>query len=510
MPVTPTFWERLERRVSATPDAPMLIDEQAAQITYAEYREAALRAASGFHEQGVRPGSRVSLQLPTRIGTIIVMGALSRLGAIQNPIVPIYRESEIDFCLHETGADFLCASGEAGDVDYAGLLARPERDITLLSCLPELPDGDPAALPPPPADGDAVRWIYYTSGTTSRPKGARHSDESVASAAAGLCAFHELSAADRFGMAFPFTHVGGLVNLHCLLAVGHCLVVMEAFDPRAAISLFARHEVSVIGGGPVFYAAFLAEQRRQPGQPILPNFRMFSGGGAPMPGELHYEVKREMGGLGCIHGFGMTECGIVCANRVHDSDEKLANTDGRPIDAVELRVQHPDGRPAALGEEAEIQIRGPAVCHGYVDPVATEAAFDADGWFHTGDIGRVDAGGYVTLTGRLKDIIIRKGENISANEIEDLLYTHPKVGDAAVIGLPDATRGELVCAVVAPAAGAGELGFEEMIEHFQQARVMRQKIPERLEIVDTMPRNPTGKILKQELRGRFERPPQKP
>ena len=510
MPETRTFWERLERRVEATPDAPMLIDERDAQITYAEYREAALRAAAGFLDHGVRPGSRVSLQLPTRIGSIVVMGALARLGAIQNPIVPIYRESEIDFCLRETGADFLCVSSEANAVDYEGLLARSERGFALLPCLPALPDGDPATLPPPPADGDAVRWIYYTSGTTSRPKGARHSDQSVATAAAGLIAFHELSADDRFGMAFPFTHVGGLVNLLCLLAVGHRLVVMEAFEPKAAVSLFARHEVSVIGGGPVFYTAFLGEQRRQPGQPILPNFRMFSGGGAPMPGELHYEVKREMGGLGCIHGFGMTECGIVCANHVHECDDKLASTDGRPIEGVELRVRRLDGRAAALDEEGEVQIRGPAVCHGYVDPAATEQAFDADGWFHTGDIGRVDAGGYVTLTGRLKDIIIRKGENISANEIEDLLYTHPKVGEAAVIGLPDRARGELVCAVVAPAAGAGKLGFEEMVEHFRRARVMTQKIPERLEIVDAMPHNATGKILKQELRGRFEKAPQKP
>jgi acyl-CoA synthetase (AMP-forming)/AMP-acid ligase II len=203
----------------------------------------------------------------------------------------------------------------------------------------------------------------------------------------------------------------------------------------------------------------------------------------------------------------MTECGIVCANDVDDLDERLANTEGRPIDGVELRVRSFDGRPAAMGDEGEVQLRGPAVCRGYVDPVASAAAFDDEGWFHTGDIGFVDAEGYVTLTGRLKDIIIRKGENISANEIEDLLYTHPKVADAAVIGLPDSTRGELVCAVVTAAAGSLALGFEEMVEHFRQARVMTQKIPERLEVVDEIPRNPTGKILKHELRSRFAQSP---
>ncbi len=305
-------------------------------------------------------------------------------------------------------------------------------------------------------------------------------------------------------MAFPFTHVGGLINLLSLFQIGHRLVLIDAFDPQTATEHFARHAVSVIGGGPIFYAAFLEEQRRNPGRKILPSFRLFSGGGAPMPSELHYEVLREMGGRGCLHGFGMTECGIICANDVDDLDERLANTEGRPIPGVELRVRRLDGGPAAVGEQGEIQLRGPAVCRGYVDPAATTAAFDAEGWFRTGDLGHLDSGGYLTITGRQKDIIIRKGENISANEIEDLLYTHPKVADVAVIGLPDAARGELVCAVVIGVEGADALGFDEMVEHFRQARVMTQKIPERLELVDAIPRNATGKILKQELRRRFE------
>jgi acyl-CoA synthetase (AMP-forming)/AMP-acid ligase II len=498
-----TFWQLLERRVEATPSAIMLIDEHDQQITYRAYRQAAERTAAGLQELGVSPGSRVSFQLPTRIGTIVLMGALARLGAVQNPIVPAYRESELGICLHETQADFLCVSTQPGAIDYEALRGDSERTFQLLPCLPELPAGDPTELPAPPADDDSVRWIYYTSGTTSRPKGALHTDLSVATASAGLVDRHRISETDRFGMAFPFTHVGGLINLLALFQVGHRLVIMETFEPKAAVSLFARNEVSIIGGGPVFYAAFLEEQRCQIGRAILPNFRLFSGGGAPMPSELHYEVLREMGGRGCLHGFGMTECGIVCANDVDDLDERLANTDGRPIEGVELRVRTFDDRPAAVGHEGEVQLRGPAVCRGYVDPVASAAAFDDEGWFHTGDVGFVDAAGYLTLTGRLKDIIIRKGENISANEIEDLLYSHPKVADAAVIGLPDPTRGELVCAVVTPFAGSLALGFEEMVEHFRQAHVMTQKIPERLEIVDAIPRNPTGKILKHELRRRF-------
>lgn len=507
LPDASTFWELLERRVEATPDAIMLIDEHEASISYSAYRAAAEHVAAGLFEQGVREQSRVSFQLPTRIGTVVLMGALARLGAVQNPIVPIYREREVAFCLEETRAEWLVVARGARPLDDGVLRAGTSHDYHLLACRPDLsdlPSGDPALLPAPPADPHAVRWIYYTSGTTSRPKGALHTDHSVASAAAGLVARHRISPLDRFGMAFPFTHVGGLINLLSLFLIGHRLILIDGFDPTAATAHFARHGVSVIGGGPVFYAAFLDEQRRNRGRPVLPGFRTFSGGGAPMPSELHYEVLREMGGRGCLHGFGMTECGIITTNDVDDSDERLANTEGRPIASVELRVLGPEGQIAATGQEGEVELRGAAVCKGYVDPAATEAAFDREGWFRTGDLGYVDAEGYLTITGRRKDIIIRKGENISANEIEDLLYSHPRVADVAVIGLPDPARGELVCAIVTAKEGEAALGFDEMVEHFRNARVMTQKIPERLEVVDAIPRNPTGKILKQELRRRFE------
>lgn len=535
MPEAQTFTELLEARLAATPDAPMLIDEHDHALSFAEYRVRIERTAAGLAARGVRPGSRVSYQLPTRIDTIVLMGALARLGTVQNPLVPAYRESEVSFCLEQTRAEFLCVASRPGGIDYESLTRDSMPALELFDFASDasdasdgstrLPEADPADLPAPPAEADAVRWIYYTSGTTSRPKGALHSDHSVATAAAGLVARHQVSATDRLGMAFPFTHVGGLINVLSLFLVGHPMVIVEAFEPGRTSGVFARHGVSIVGGGPVFYAAILEQQRRQPDRPLLPRFRLFSGGGAPMPSELHYEVMREMGGRGCLHGFGMTECGIVCANDVDDLDERLAHTEGRPIPGVELRIRRFDGDLADPLEEGDIELRGPAVCRGYLDPEASAEAFDAEGWFRTGDIGYVDAEGYLTITGRRKDIIIRKGENISANEIEDLLYAHPKVSDVAVIGLPDPARGELVCAVVVPtestaageagqareaegsgAAGANrrvEFSFDEMTEHFRAARVMAQKIPERLEIVESIPRNATGKILKHVLRDRF-------
>ncbi|MBK7951982.1 MAG: AMP-binding protein [Deltaproteobacteria bacterium] len=503
MPEARTFWELLERRVAATPDALMLIDEHDERITFSAYQEAARRVAAGLFVQGIGPGSRVSFQLPTRVATVVLMGALARLGAVQNPIVPVYRESETAFCLDETRADWLIAPEIGWRLDEADLRARVARPFRLLRFEPDparLPLGDPKTLPAPPAEPDAVRWIYYTSGTTSRPKGAQQTDYAVSLTATALVERHRITAADRFGMAFPFTHVGGLINLLATFLAGHPLVLLEAFDAKRATEHFAKHGVTVVGGGPVFYAAILDEQRRSPDRKVLPSFRAFSGGGAPMNSELHYEVLREMGGRGCLHGFGMTECGIICANDVDDADDRLAETEGRPIPWIELRVIRTDGIAAATAEVGEVQLRGPALCRGYVDPAAHAAAFDAQGWFKTGDLGFVDARGYLTITGRLKDVIIRKGENVSAVEIEDILYAHPRVADVAVVGLPDAERGELVCAVVTAKPGEEPIGFDEMVEHFRSARVMAQKIPERLEVVDAIPRNATGKILKQVLR----------
>jgi acyl-CoA synthetase (AMP-forming)/AMP-acid ligase II len=201
----------------------------------------------------------------------------------------------------------------------------------------------------------------------------------------------------------------------------------------------------------------------------------------------------------------MTEACIVSMNSPEDDDDHLAHTVGRPTAGVELRVVTTDGAVAGAGAGVggEVQVRGPAVFAGYVDDALDADAFDSEGWFHTGDLGRLRADGALVITGRLKDIIIRKGENISAQEIEDLLYEHPKVADVAVIGLPDPERGERVCAVVRCVDSARPFTMEELVAHLDAAHIMRQKIPEQLELVETLPRNTTGKVLKSELQARF-------
>jgi acyl-CoA synthetase (AMP-forming)/AMP-acid ligase II len=223
----------------------------------------------------------------------------------------------------------------------------------------------------------------------------------------------------------------------------------------------------------------------------------------PKPPEIHYEVKRELGGAGVVSGYGMTECPVCTMNTIHDDDEVLASTEGRATRGVELRVVKLDGTPAAAGEEGELHVKGPQLFKGYVDASLDPEAFDDAGFLRSGDLGVQDEDGYVRITGRVKDIIIRKGENISAAEVENLIYAHPAVADVAVIGVPDPAVGERCCAVVVPASADDPPDLSDLTAYLRQEGLMIQKLPERLELVDELPRNATGKILKHELRERY-------
>jgi acyl-CoA synthetase (AMP-forming)/AMP-acid ligase II len=259
------------------------------------------------------------------------------------------------------------------------------------------------------------------------------------------------------------------------------------------------------GGSTAFYQMFLTEQRKTPDTPIIPTLRIMSGGGAAKPPELFFDVAKEMG-VRLVHGYGMTEVPMMAMGSPHDTDEQLAYTDGKPVVGAEIRIVTAEEKAAAPDEEGEVRLRGPVVCIGYTDPAVNEEAFDSEGWFRTGDLGVLRPDGHLRLTGRLKDVIIRKGENISARELEDVIFNHPKVGDVAVIGVADDERGEMVCAVVETAADAEPLTLEELVAWCRDAGLMMQKIPERLEIVDTLPRNETlNKVLKFKLREQFGR-----
>jgi acyl-CoA synthetase (AMP-forming)/AMP-acid ligase II len=266
--------------------------------------------------------------------------------------------------------------------------------------------------------------------------------------------------------------------------------------------VLARNGVTQATAGTAFHQVYLEAQRAKRDGPLFPRVRSFPGGGAPKPPQLHQDIKREFGGAGIVSGYGLTECPVVSMNSVRDPDEKLAHTEGRanPHD-MRIKVVTQEGRLAVPGQEGEILALGPQLCRGYLDASLDTAAFDEEGFFRTGDLGYLDADGYVVITGRLKDVIIRKGENISAKEVEDWLHRHPKVADAAVIGLPDAETGERCCAVVVCKDPARPLSLDEMVTFLKEQNLMFQKIPEQLELLAELPRNPT--VPKHELRDHY-------
>ncbi|MFI5040942.1 MAG: class I adenylate-forming enzyme family protein [Acidimicrobiales bacterium] len=498
------MWDLVSRRADASGDALMLLDEADRRVTFGEFRDRAERVAAGLYGLGVRAGSHVSWQLPTRIETIVASMALARLGAVQNPIIPIYREREVGFALRQTGAALYLVPGMWRGFDYLEmgreLAAGLSSPLDVLVAYDDLPEGDPAVLPAPPSgEGDPIRWIYYTSGTTSDPKGVQHTDATLLAGGRGLAVALDMSPDDVGSIAFPFSHIGGPDYLITVLASGFPAVLLETFVPSEAVEVYRCHGVTMAGGSTAFYLAFLNEQRKHPGAPIIPTLRLLSGGGAPKPPEVYYEVKRELG-VPVAHGYGMTEVPMICQGSPADSDDELATTDGAPVVGAEVRIVGEDGSTVPPGTDGEIRVRGPMVCRGYTDPALGVAAFDDDGFFRTGDLGHVGPTGHVTLTGRLKDVIIRKGENISAREVEDLLYQHPKVADVAVIGLAAPERGERVCAVDEVAAGQEAPTLAEIARYLRDTGLMVQKIPEQIEVVDALPRNATLKVLKYQLR----------
>jgi acyl-CoA synthetase (AMP-forming)/AMP-acid ligase II len=384
----------------------------------------------------------------------------------------------------------------------------------VLVCDKSLPEGDPATLGPPapgadepftpgvPTDGP-WRWVFYTSGTTADPKGARHTDKTVGASAYAMNAVLEMSAADRNALVFPFTHIGGIGWLFAGLMAGYVQVLVEAFVPDTTIPVLERERVTIAGAGTAFHLAYLTAQRATSDRQLFPDTRAFVGGGAAKPPALHFEVKDELGGVGIVSGYGLTEVPILAMATIHDPDQKLADTEGRASPGIEIKVVKLDGTLAGPGEEGEIRARGPNTMLGYVDASLDAMAFDDEGYFRSGDLGNLDAEGYIAITGRLKDVIIRKGENISAKEVEGLLFTSPKGADAAVIGLPDPRSGERACAVIVPADPDDPPTLAELYDFLTGEGLMVQKVPEQLELVDVLPRNPTGKVLKHELRKQY-------
>ena len=516
----PTYWALIEDAAEQWGDHVVVADDHGRTLSASALRDEACRAAAGLAAAGIGSGSVVSWQIPTVLEAVVLMGALARLDAVQNPIIPILREREVGFITRQVGTEFFITPETWRGFGH-GALARGIGDEVGFTTIGldmasrpvigeiRLPQGDPATLGPVPGAvgrDSLVRWFYYSSGTTADPKGARHTDLSIMAAASGMLELVGFNQRDVYPIAWPFSHIGGSTMLTVSLVGGVQLVLFDAFDPATTPERMAAHRPTLLGSAVPFFNAFMAAQQRHGDEPLFPELRACAGGGAPIPAEIHEELHRTLGVAGVTGSWGLTEFPIATSCTPDDPRAVLTLTVGRASPGVTIRAVLADGTDAGLDVEGELVLHGSQQFLGYIDPALDAHAFIDDNWFRTGDLGVVQSDGNIRLTGRLKDIIIRNAENISALEVEELLFKHPDVVDAAVIGLPDQRTGERVCAVVVLHDGA-TLTIDGLRDHCRALGLAIQKCPEQLEITDAIPRNGMGKTLKQPLVATYRNKP---
>lgn len=501
-----SIWALLTCRAETTPDTIALIDEHGRRETFAGVHAAAERTAAGLLAQGIGPGTVVSWQLPTSIDAVILSLALCRVGAVQNPIIPLYRVREVTAMVEQCASQWLVTVGEFRGFDH-GRMAEEVRaavsvPLRVFVLADGLPVGDPATLAPVVSGADEVRWIYTTSGTTSAPKGVCHTDGTLVAGGLGMAHALDVTQTDIGTILFPYAHIGGPDMLIASLSSGMALVLMEVYEPVTAVELMRRHGVTLTGGSTPHYSLLLQQQRKTPGVPVVPTLRMLAGGGAPMPEKLFREFLDEVG-VPILHGYGMTESPMIASARPGDTIEQLATTSGRPVRDCEIQIRSESDEVLSDGSPGRVWLRGPILFKHYLSDGVVHRPFDADGWFFTGDIGMLGPEGHLTLVGREKDLIIRKGESISPSEIEDVIGKHPAVEDVAVIGLPDEIRGERICAVVQLTDQETRIELDELREYCRNSGISPAKFPEQLEFIGELPKTPTMKIRKQNLRERI-------
>jgi cyclohexanecarboxylate-CoA ligase len=513
----------LDRWARERPSRTALVDGRG-RYSWEDLARAVDRVAHGLRAHGLEPGGVVSCQLPNWNEVVVLFLAALRLGAVVNPIPPTYRASELRFMLGLLESQVAVVPARFRGFDHAGMLdaLRPAlpRLRSVFVARGDGPDGTTplAALtdepwearsdrrPLPGTDPNAVHEVVFTSGTTGEPKGVMHTQNTTLSTLHRAIERLELSDRDVMLMASTVGHQTGFLFGYCLnLLLGATTVWMDIWNVEDAARLIEAEGVTLTMGATPFLRDLTYAEVRQD----LRSLRLFIAAGAPIPRALVRDARAR---LGCVvsAGWGMTEDGLVTCNGLRDPEEKICGSDGFPLPGMELRVDDDDGAPASIGTEGDLLARGAAQFVGYFRrPQFTADAHTADGWFRTGDRATIDRDGYLAITGRAKDIIIRGGENIPVVEVENLLYTHPKIAGVAIVAMPDPRLGERACAVVIPREGQ-TLTLAEIVGFLERHELARQKLPERLELVSEFPTTPSGKIQKYKLRDliaqRMERP----
>ncbi|MYW69761.1 AMP-binding protein [Streptomyces sp. SID8379] len=470
------------------------VRQGATLLTYARLGELTGRLAALLRTKGLRAGDRVAVALPNVAEFPVVYYGVLRAGGVVVPVNPLLKSGEMEFVLRDCGARLLVASPSCSDEAGAAavrvgaecLVADPATFAASLKAFPPL-TGTPGA-----ADDDTA-VILYTSGTTGTPKGAELTHRNlVGNALTTARTLLDVGPDDVLFGGLPLFHAfGQTCALNTAVASGAGLSLLPRFDAAEALATVRRDDVSVFLGVPTMYGALL----RQGIGRALPRLRLAVSGGASLPVELLHAVERELG-VTVLEGYGLSETSPVACFNAPDEPRRPGSV-GRPVRGVEVRLVADDGSVVGPGEVGELVIRGENVMKGYWNrPDATADAF-RDGWFHSGDLARVDEDGYYYVVDRKKDLVIRGGYNVCPREIEEVLYGHPDVAEAAVVGVPDPERGEEVAAVVVRKAGtrvtAGEL------RDYVRQRVAAYKYPRIVRLVEALPKGATGKILKRDI-----------
>ena len=512
--------EDLDAAVASTPDRQALVaynvgDETRTVLSYRELDRIVTRMAAGLASLGVEKSEVVSCQLPNWWQMSALHLACVRIGAILNPLMPIFRERELSFMLGHAHSRVLVVPKVFRGFDYAAMAQGLRGELPDLrhvlviggegeNAFEQFLD-DPweeradtqALFAERRLHGDDIVQLLYTSGTTGEPKGVLHTSNTLWANVRPFAERLHLNADDVILMASPMAHqTGFLYGLMMPIYLQTTAVLQDVWDPLYAVKIIAAEKPTFTMASTPFLADLLgvAPKHRQE----LASLRMFASAGAPIPGALVERAGTAMN-TKIISAWGMTENGAVTTTRPEDDPERAIHTDGLALPWTEVRVVDDQGQELPRGSEGNLMTRGASLFVGYLKRPELYGV-DQEGWFATGDLARMDEDGYIRITGRTKDVVIRGGENVPVVDIENLLYKHPAISSVALVGCPDERLGERVCAYVTLKEGHKELSLEDVVAFLLEQRLTKTYLPEYLEVLPELPRTASGKIQKFKLR----------
>jgi cyclohexanecarboxylate-CoA ligase len=512
-----TFPDVADQQAERHPDK-ALVTDGTVTLTYRELRDSALRLAGGLRQLGVSAGDRVAVQLPSWAEFMQISLALTRVGAIMVPIMPIYRSDDVGYVLRDAGVRTAITCGTFRGFDY------PAMYQSLRASCPDLRDlivarGDgtepagavrledlfsgPGTGPVEPGSvsgPDDPFVIVYSSGTTARPKGCLHTFNTFGCGSRMLARAFGYSGQDIQFNPSPITHTTGLITGFLLpLMHGASVHLMEAWEPRAGLADIAKFHTTAAVTATAFLQMLM--DAYDPDQHDPSSMRLWVAAGSPIPSAFVRRAQAVLPRLRVLSLYGRTENAVTTTCTVDDDPERSVTSDGKALPGTSVKIVDDDGREVPRGEQGDIAYKGPMHMLEYINnPEETRKLFTPDGHSRSGDLGVMDADGYVRVTGRMKDIVIRGGLNISVRQIEDQLTAHPAVRAVAAVGMPDENLGERLCCYVVLNDGHETLALPEVSEYLLAQGLAIQKVPERLEIVPELPMTATGKVQKHILR----------